>query len=423
MDGNFLVAVAIFILILVILYGSGCTGGHPAHRKMTIQRTLEAPDAAAMAGADTTTPVVTTVAPAGEGTSVVSYEFDAPRKVDGVPAVESAAEAGSPPLSERFNPMGMLRAALKVDGNKVTPVPSASASVIQTERDLVGLFKNRAERMCGERLTISPETEAKFAAEKLPANLFPPGASRRRRSKHHKKERFVDANGRWQSFMYYHVGNDGDPRPLGDYVDPAEIPHVEPGEEVVLRKSREQFTVPPLVANFAATTAASMQQALSDVTGIPTGPSPAFVVSKRERLSGNTSDVKGPRTIRTPDGRCLGVVGGRDGTKLGVMPCQPTARDNMQSWEFGANSQNGYQIRASVHRGDSYCLTSLPDGELQLMPCLDVPQQGWSLPNKFSTGEKQIKDYKGQCMTIIDGAMGVTPKVGACTGPQANWSY
>lgn len=435
MEGNFLVAVAIFLLILVILHGTGCFDSKPCN--MTVQKTLEAPAAAAVADASSDTsgasaapvPAVTTVTPTLAGSSVVNYEFAAPQKSDASSAAVAAAEGGSPPLAkEYFDPLAIVRSAIRADGKVVKPVPSASASVIKTDRDLAGLFQNRAERMCGERLTVSPETEAKFALEKVPTrgdDLFPKGAALRGKSKKYKKEAFVDANGRWQSFMYYHVGNDGDPRPLGDYVDVDEIPHVEyvhdgtslTGDEVMLRKSRERFTVPPMLSNFAANTRAGVQQAWSDATGRPLGPSPLFVVKPRERMS---SDLKGSRTIRTPDGRCLGVVG-RDGAKLAVTPCQPTARDNMQSWEFGANSNNGYQIRSGVQNGS--CMTSLPDGELQMMPCLDVPQQGWSLPDKFSSGAKQIKNQQGQCMTIIDGPLGVTPKVGSCNGAQARWKY
>lgn len=424
-----LVAVAIFLLILVILHGTGCFCSEP--HKMTVQKTLEAPAAAAVADASSGSsdassapvPAVTTVTPTPAGSSVVNYEFAAPQKSDASSAAAAAIAGGSPPLAdnaskEYFDPLAMVRSAIRADGKFVKPVPSASASVIRTDRDLANLFKT--ERMCGERLTVSPETEAKFAMEKVPNNtgsgLFPTGAALRGKSKKYKKEAFVDANGRWQSFMYYHVGNDGDPRPLGDYVDVDEVPHV---EDVEMRKSRERFTVPPMLSNFAANTRASVQQAWSDATGRPLGPSPVFVVqAKKERMS---SDLKGSRTIRTPDGRCLGVVGGRGGVKLSVTPCQPTAGNNMQSWEFGANSNNGYQIRSAVQGGS--CMTSLPDGELQMMPCLDVPQQGWSLPDKFSSGSKPIKNQQGQCMTIVDGALGVTPKMGSCNGAQARWKY
>ena len=454
-------AVAIFLLILVILHGTGCFCSDSPH-KMTVQKTLEAPAAAAVADASNGTsdassapvPAVTTVTPAPAGSSVVDYEFAAPQKSDGTSAAAAAIAGGSPPLAkEYFDPIAMVRSAIRSDGKFVKPVPNASASVIKTERDLAGLFQNRAERMCGERLQVSPETEAKFVAEKLSANLFPrglashrkketslkgdplfpSGMARRHKSKKYEKEAFVDANGRWQSFMYYHVGNDGDPRALGDYVDVAEVPHVEhvndgvslTGDEVALRKSRERFAVPPMLSNFAANTRSGVQQAWSDATGRPLGPSPLYVVSpKKEHLaSGVAKSVKapnlsGPHTIRTPDGRCLGVVGGRDGTQLTVNTCQPTAGDNMQSWDFGASGSRGdYQIRASSHGGDSYCMTSLPDGELQLMPCLGVPQHRWSLPGN------QLKNQRGQCMTITDGALGSTPKVGSCAGPQAQWKY
>lgn len=134
------------------------------------------------------------------------------------------------------------------------------------------------------------------------------------------------------------------------------------------------------------------------------------------------SDLSGMRSIKTPDGRCLGVIGGKDGTTLAVSPCQPTAADNMQSWSFDAAPGNGYQIRAGVHNGPNQCITQLPNGEVQLMPCLNVPTQAFSLPDKFSTGNKKIVSADGKCLRIRNGPLGVNLALGACDA-DSNWTY
>ncbi len=60
------------------------------------------------------------------------------------------------------------------------------------------------------------------------------------RKQRKQRERFVDAQGNWQSFMYYRVGNEGDPRPtdmksgMGSTTGPIKtgsVPSVGPKQE------------------------------------------------------------------------------------------------------------------------------------------------------------------------------------------------
>jgi hypothetical protein len=240
-DTNALIAIAIILLILVIMYGGGCLTRSSAG-SMVVQdkAVVTGPQDVAVAPIVPAAAPATTVAnPAANAASKSEYQYD-PNK----PA--PAAQVERLTLNDARNviskSMGNARSLYK----DITVTPKTTKDFLSTDRDIARLFRP-VERCCGERLAANPSAEAAFQrAEKTVDPSYYTGLRKRGNRKNYKKERFVDANGRWQSFMYWKVGCEGDPRPksLADRVDSVDslprviIPESDVGASLRMAKNR-----------------------------------------------------------------------------------------------------------------------------------------------------------------------------------------
>ncbi len=227
-DSNMLIAVAIILLILVIMYGGGCMSSPQHAGTMVVQdravvtgdsAVAVAPAVAPAASANTSTTVANPVAGAPPK---VEYEFD-PNKPAAAAQVERLSMADARDVFAKG--VGNARSLYR----DIVVKPKTTQDFLKTDQDIAKLFRP-VERCCGERLTPNPSAEALFRrTEHAVDPSYYTGVRKRNDKRNYKKENFVDANGRWQSFMYWKVGCEGDPRPkaLADRVSSVDrLPHV-----------------------------------------------------------------------------------------------------------------------------------------------------------------------------------------------------
>lgn len=271
-DSNMLIAVAIVLLIVVIMYGSGCGRGHHHAGTMVVQDKAVVTGDAAVAVAPVVTTSATTASASPAATSIAAASGAAPvgatsteyftltTTPNPVKSILSKMEYAYDPNKraavrqvERLSVAGARNVISKGVGNArslykdITVKPKTTQDFLKNDQDVAKLFRN-VERCCGERLTPNPAAEAAFQyTEKAVDPSYYTGMRKRGGRKNYKKEGFVDSNGRWQSFMYWKVGCDGDPRPksLGDSVDSASrLPHVaipESDANASLRAAKDQM--------------------------------------------------------------------------------------------------------------------------------------------------------------------------------------
>lgn len=228
-DSNMLIAVAIILLILVIMYGGGCMSSPKHAGTMVVQDQAVVTGDSAVAVAPAVAPAApaatasTTVAnPVAGAPPKVEYEFD-PNKPAAAAQVERLSMADARDVFAKG--VGNARSLYR----DIVVKPKTTQDFLKTDQDIAKLFRP-VERCCGERLTPNPSAEALFRrTEHAIDPSYYTGVRKRNDKRNYKKERFVDANGRWQSFMYWKVGCEGDPRPkaLADRVSSVDrLPHV-----------------------------------------------------------------------------------------------------------------------------------------------------------------------------------------------------
>lgn len=237
-DSNALIAVAIILLIVVIVYGSGCMSSETR----TSAGTMVVQDKAVVTGPNNVavTPMVTTTENPAAGTPPHSnFEYDpnkppADTQVERL-TVQDAADLISSSLNRGVGTARSLYKDIKI-------APKEERDYLSTDKDIAKLFRP-VERCCGERLAPNPIAEAIFRrAESEIDPSYYTGHRKRNSRKNYKKERFVDANGRWQSFMWWKVGCEPDPRPLAARVDAGRLPRVAVPENDVTQTRAERMS-------------------------------------------------------------------------------------------------------------------------------------------------------------------------------------